>query len=47
MKNVIYYFLLLVIVNSQPISENLAFRKVMENLKKSIIMAQFNPLCLY
>jgi membrane-bound lytic murein transglycosylase B len=36
MKNIIYLFLLTLIVRSQPISENLAFRKVMENLKGSI-----------
>ena len=36
MKNIIYFFLLTLIIKSQPISENLAFRKVMENLKGSI-----------
>ena len=36
MKNIIYFFLLIIIIKSQPISENLAFRKVMENLKGSI-----------
>ena len=35
-ENIIYLFLLTLIVRSQPISENLAFRKVMENLKGSI-----------
>ena len=33
MKNIIYFFLLTLIIKSQPISENLAFKKVMENLK--------------